>query len=193
MDTWGHVLMIIVGALLFSALQVVSLWLSLKRRREEKAILEMKRRDSLIPSVPVPEGDAPVPPYSIVSESSSEPEPENESFSSLLQAGKDDFRHSQAAELLAKLKFMQEKYIPECDRRTVVVEISSSFDGVIRALYDTVPDIRRADINTCMLSYLGCDNDVIAAVECVSPAAIRQRKSRLARRIPEEIYSVLVG
>ena len=45
MDLWSHILIVICAVLLFSALQVVALSLSLKRKREERAKLEMKRLD----------------------------------------------------------------------------------------------------------------------------------------------------
>lgn len=180
MNVLSHILTIIIGLLLICILQVLSLWLSLKRRKEERAILEMRRlEDSHTPE----ERESMLQPETVVQKNSFEQE---------LRSGSEEFRSSQAYELLSKLKFMPENTLPESERRTIVVEVSNSFDGVIRELYDAVPDIRRADINTCMLSFLDCDNDVIAAIECVSPAAIRQRKSRLSKRMPPEMFDLIM-
>lgn len=192
MDLWSHILVVICAVLLFSALQVVSLSLALKRKREERAILEMKRQEMLsehtigsAAGVSKPSGV----------ENTVEPvkcDDVCESFRQLLMSDREEFGKLPSSDILSKLKLREGQSLGEADRRAITIGIYDSFDDVIRKLYDILPDIKKADIDTCMLSYLGCDNDVIAEIECVSAGAIRQRKSRLARRIPSDIYNLMV-
>lgn len=194
MDLWSHILVVICAALLFSALQVVAMSLALKRKREERAILELKRQEVSsehdIDTAPgVYDSDSQASANTVEPAKADEV---SESFRLLLQSDREEFGRSQAADILSKLKYNEGLTLSDADRRLIAIGVYDSFDDVIRKLYDILPDIKKADIDTCMLSYLGCDNDVIAEIECVSSGAIRQRKSRLARRIPSEIYNLMV-
>lgn len=196
MGIGNELVAILCGILLVSLVQVVTLYLSLKRKREEMALInrleelmrlqnELKQNNVEILRLRV-EDDR---------DEASSSEIRNEIielYKKKLLLCKADFGKTRAFGLLSQIRFTPDMQCSENDRKMLLEAISKSFVEIIQDLYVEIPDVKTTDINTCILSYLGCDNEAIANIECVSSAAIRQRKSRLGKKAPADVLELFV-
>lgn len=189
MGIGNEIAIIICGVLLVSVLQVLVIWLSIRRKREARILMgkldevlrfQKEFKQNNVEILRLRTGEA--------GEDNADTRQEMmDLYRQKLMLCKAEFQKSTASDMLSALKYNPSDFIPETDRRLIVETISKSFVEIIQELYIEVPDIKTADIDTCILSYLGCDNEMIGAIECVSAAAIRQRKSRLVKRAPEDL------
>lgn len=189
MGIGNEIAIIICGVLLVSVLQVLVIWLSIRRKREARILMgkldevlrfQKEFKQNNVEILRLRTGEA--------GEDKDDTRQEMmDLYRQKLMLCKAEFQKSDASDMLSALKYKPSDFIPESDRRLIVDTISKSFVEIIQELYIEVPDIKTADIDTCILSYLGCDNEMIGSIECVSAAAIRQRKSRLVKRAPEDL------
>ena len=194
MGIGNQIVIIIAGVLLVSLLQVALLWVSLKRKRDERILFE-KLEELLRLQKEFKQNNVEILKLRVNDITGGEPDTRQsiiELYQKKLMLCKAEFNKSEACDILSDIRFNNAKTLSETERKTILDSISKSFVEIIQDMYIEIPDIKSTDIDTCILSYLGCDNDAISQIECVSAAAIRQRKSRLAKKAPEDLFELFV-
>ena len=78
--------------------------------------------------------------------------------------------------------------IPKERRKEIMEAIISQFSETSNNLKDEFPSLSSDDLLLCIMSYLGLNKEIIAVLLKSSEDAIRQRKSRLKKKVTSEVF-----
>ena len=78
--------------------------------------------------------------------------------------------------------------IPKERRKEIMEAIISQFSETSNNLKDEFPSLSSDDLLLCIMSYLGLNKEIIALLLKSSEDAIRQRKSRLKKKVTSEVF-----
>lgn len=78
--------------------------------------------------------------------------------------------------------------IPKERRKEIMEAIISQFSETSNNLKDEFPSLSSDDLLLCIMSYIGLNKEIIAVLLKSSEDAIRQRKSRLKKKVSSEVF-----
>lgn len=83
------------------------------------------------------------------------------------------------------------QYLPEGKRLQLIGDVRSTHTDIIEYLKTQAPELNDDDITYCLLSCLGLRNNSISACMATSEEALRKRKSRIRKKMAEELSAYL--
>lgn len=94
--------------------------------------------------------------------------------------------------LLEELRVLNgTQYLPENKRLLLISDVRSTHDKIVEYLRTQVPELNEDDINYCLLCCLGLKNNSISACMATSEDALRKRKSRIRKKISDELATYI--
>lgn len=156
----------IIGALVMVLVGVA--YVSFRKRRESR---------SSLPSVGEPQADRGV------------------SLEEALQQGVREFYASAWREKLetAEKEIIPGDYMKIDEQKLLLQELDTCFQAFINGLNEVCSGMSKEDVYYCILSHLDYRNRVIVYATRISSGALRTRKSRLKKSMPEEVFLLIFG
>ena len=156
----------IIGVLVMALVGVA--YVSFRKKRENR---------SSLPSVGEPQADRGV------------------SLEEALQQGVREFYASAWREKLetAEKEIIPGDYMKIDEQKQLFQELDTCFQAFINGLNGVCPGVNKEDIYYCILSHLDYRNRTIVFATRVSSGALRTRKSRLKKVMPEDVFLLIFG
>ena len=156
----------IIGVLVMALVGVA--YVSFRKKRENR---------SSLPSVGEPQADRGV------------------SLEEALQQGVREFYASAWREKLetAEKEIIPGDYMKRDEQKQLFQELDTCFQAFIDGMHISCPGINKEDIYYCILSHLDYRNRTIVFATRVSSGALRTRKSRLKKVMPEDVFLLIFG
>ena len=156
----------IIGALVMALVGVV--YVSFRKKGESR---------SSLPSVDEPQADRGV------------------SLEEALQQGVREFYASAWREKLetAEKEIIPGDYMKIDEQKLLLQELDTCFQAFINGLNEVCSGMSKEDVYYCILSHLDYRNRVIVYATRISSGALRTRKSRLKKSMPEEVFLLIFG
>lgn len=103
-----------------------------------------------------------------------------------IESGHTLFLQKTDNEVLQQLRIINgSAFLPENKRMQLINDIKSTHTELVDYLHNSAPSLSDDDITYCLLSSLGLNNNSISAVMASSEEALRKRKSRIRKKLPE--------
>ena len=117
------------------------------------------------------------------------------SLEEALQQGVREFYASAWREKLetAEKEIIPGDYMKIDEQKQLFQELDTCFQSFINGLNGVCPGINKEDIYYCILSHLDYRNRTIVFATRVSSGALRTRKSRLKKVMPEDVFLLIFG
>ena len=162
----GKAYLYIIGALVMVLVGVA--YVSFRKRRGSR---------SLLLSVSEPQADGGV------------------SLEEALQQGVREFYASSWREKLetAEKEIIPGDYMKIDEQKQLLQELDTCFPAFINGLNEVCSGMSKEDVYYCILSHLDYRNRVIVYATRISSGALRTRKSRLKKSMPEEVFLLIFG
>ncbi len=110
---------------------------------------------------------------------------------SKLQLSKDLFATLPPYQLIAQANLERNAEDISKERQKELYDsLIAHFSDICNNLKDTYPALSSEDIMLCLMTYVGINKDVISVLIKSSDDALRQRKSRLKKKIPTELFDL---
>lgn len=100
------------------------------------------------------------------------------------------FDETHAAAMVKDYRTRLNERIPASDRDEIIATLVHSFSRIQIFLEESHINMTKYDYVLCILSYLHIDNTIGSELMKCSEEALRQRKYRLRKRLPEAINTV---
>ncbi|MCQ2374415.1 MAG: DUF1648 domain-containing protein [Salinivirgaceae bacterium] len=95
-------------------------------------------------------------------------------------------------EILEQLRVLNGlEYLSESKRLRIINDVRSTHSEVVDYLRKAAPSISDDDITYCLLCNVGLNNNSISACMASSEEALRKRKSRIRKKLPESLAMCL--
>ena len=117
------------------------------------------------------------------------------SLEEALQQGVREFYASAWREKLetAEKEIIPGDYMKIDEQKQLFQELDTCFQAFINGLNEVCSGMSKEDVYYCILSYLDYRNRVIVYATRISSGALRTRKSRLKKFMPEEVFLLIFG
>ena len=117
------------------------------------------------------------------------------SLEEALQQGVREFYASAWREKLetAEKEIIPGDYMKIDEQKLLLQELDTCFQAFINGLNEVCSGMSKEDVYYCILSYLDYRNRVIVYATRISSGALRTRKSRLKKFMPEEVFLLIFG
>ena len=117
------------------------------------------------------------------------------SLEEALQQGVREFYASAWREKLetAEKEIIPGDYMKIDEQKQLFQELDTCFQAFINGLNGVCPGVNKEDIYYCILSHLDYRNRTIVFATRVSSGALRTRKSRLKKVMPEDVFLLIFG
>ena len=125
-------------------------------------------------------------------------EPQADRGVSLEEALQQGVREFYASAWREKLETAEKEIIPGDymridEQKQLFQELDTCFQAFINGLNEVCSGMSKEDVYYCILSYLDYRNRVIVYATRISSGALRTRKSRLKKSMPEEVFLLIFG
>ena len=117
------------------------------------------------------------------------------SLEEALQQGVREFYASAWREKLetAEKEIIPGDYMKIDEQKQLLQELDTCFQAFINGLNEVCSGMSKEDVYYCILSHLDYRNRVIVYATRISSGALRTRKSRLKKSMPEEVFLLIFG
>lgn len=109
-----------------------------------------------------------------------------------IESSRTSFLEKTDGNLLEELRVLNgTQYLPESKRLLLINDVRSTHGKIVEYLRTQVPELNEDDINYCLFCCLGLKNNSISACMATSEDALRKRKSRIRKKISDELATYI--